>query len=396
MTTPLSSIIGSGHMPMIGEAILLPPHLPPSFTHRGATFITTGSWVRAADTALAGTAFETTDGRLPVAALAGMDNLFGNRQTAAADGFYAAANGSTALRLSQVLGGVQSEIAANVTIPGMVTLTGSSVWGWRLGSRRFVTTRDQSAGTEFSRIYEFDGTALINRFQAADQMEFFWRPRSAANDGNTGLLLSEPGNRLFRTADGGTTWALVTPPVTGLTRLHAKTGLFVVGRNSGGNVYTSPTGAGGSWTTRTLPAGGTVRDVMFTPSGALLAVADNNVIYRSPDDGATWAAVHTRANTAVFGFDPLNSRLIAGVSEQGGPLLISINDGAAWTEAGTGFFENFGTTNYPTYLVQRLETVGRTGTNQPTRLIRGAVGTGSTLTWIGGTGSMLAYYMRVA
>lgn len=381
-------------LPMLGEAVLLPSYLPDTFTHRGATFLRTGAWVRAVDTALAGTVFETVDGQSSPASLLATSNLRGGRQTAAADGFYADANGDT-LRLSQVLGGVQTGLVASQTIPGISTLNGISPWGWRLGSRRFVTVHDNS-GAPFSRIYEYDGTVLTQRFEAASSGEFSTRPRGAANDGDTGLLISAPGN-LFRTTDGGTSWAAVTPPA-GLTRLHAKPGLFAAGRDSAGNVYTSPTGASGSWTTRTLPASTPVYDVLFTPSGALLAVGGNGVIYRSTDDGANWTAVHTRANTALFGFDPFNGRLIAGVSETSGPLLVSSDDGQTWGEAASGFFQNFGVTGYQFYLVQRLETVTVTGAiGGQNRLIRGAVGNGSGVTAAGSSASaIMHYFLRIA
>lgn len=374
-------------LPPLGSYVLFPPGFSDVVTILGATYLRTGAYVLAGDTSLAGTSWETQDGN-SATGLTGLD-FRGSRQLQNGNGFYVNVSGSQFV-LTEIVNGIQTSLGIFSAPNGLTNYSGAS-WGFYIGSRRFIVGYENSNNR--SSIFELTGSTLTARYDVVSGD--FQTSQSACFSGNTALFITQNGSGLIRTTDGGTNWATVTVPATGLTRMDSKTGLFAVGRNSLGIIYTSTTGASGSWTTRTLPASTAVYDVMFTPSGALLALGGNGVIYRSTDDGATWSSVFTRANVAILGYDFRNSRIVAAVSENGGPLLFSTDDGLNWTTVNS-MFQAFGVTAYTSSIVTRLETCGVT--NQPSaqlRLIRGVVGSRSSTTSVGSASSLQHYFIRI-
>ncbi|HET7038521.1 MAG TPA: glycosyl hydrolase [Gemmatimonadales bacterium] len=184
--------------------------------------------------------------------------------------------------------------------------------------------------------------------------------------------LGTTGGGVFKTTDGGLTWA----PVTDSTRMAGSIGAIAVapsdpnvvyvgtgespprGNVSPGNGVYRSTDGGRSWRAAGLAEAGQIGAIMVHPDdpdhvyvaalGHIFGPNDQRGVYRSTDGGATWRRVLFRdANTGAVDLvmDPANPRVLYAALwqarrypwtfESGGPgsgLFKSTDGGDTWTE----------------------------------------------------------------
>ncbi len=155
------------------------------------------------------------------------------------------------------------------------------------------------------------------------------------------------GGGIWRTTNGGTTWApvndfmanlavatlIMNPLDTNVLYAGTGEGFFNADAVRGAGVFKSTNG-GVTWTQ--LPSTATsnfffVNRLAISPDGATLLAATNTGIWRSTNAGTSWTQA-TTLRTLDVDFNPSNSaQAIAG--QANGVVLFSTNGGAAWTAA---------------------------------------------------------------
>lgn len=380
-------------LPPLGSYVLFPPSFANVVDLLGATYLRTGSYVLVGDTSLAGTVWESQDGQI-AAGLTGIDFRGARQSVTTGAGFYAAMTGSN-FRLTEIVNGIQTIVVDSIAPPNGLTNYSGATWGFSIGSRRFVAGYENSNAQ--SSIFELIGTTLTARYDqpATATLQTSWG--GVSTDGSVAIIITNNGSGILRTSDGGTTWASVTTPASDMTRAAAKSGLFAIGRSSVGTVLTSPTGLAGSWTSRNVPGSSGILDVMFTPAGTLIAIGSNGIIHRSTNDGVSWTQVFTRTNAAVMAYDVRNARIACAVSENGGPMLFSQDDGVNWTSVSSFIPSAFGTTVNQFNLVIRIETANVTTMSMNNaRLLKGVVGSRTAVASLPGTAAQASnYFIRI-
>lgn len=164
---------------------------------------------------------------------------------------------------------------------------------------------------------------------------------ATAPQGGTGGLEFYAGNDqgLFISADTCVTWS---KSITGLSALSvwtvAANKSVVCASTSSGVFYSRDNGA--NWTV-TL----STRVYAFAcVGGSIFAGADNAVVEKSVDNGATWtpsAGLASSGNVTALAASPDGTRLFAGTAYENGNanaggVYMSIDSGAHWTAAGAG------------------------------------------------------------
>jgi photosystem II stability/assembly factor-like uncharacterized protein len=159
------------------------------------------------------------------------------------------------------------------------------------------------------------------------------------------MLAGSVGGGIFKTVDGGATWApandfmanlavstIVINPANHLV-LYAGTGEgFYNGDGLRGAGVFKSTDGGTTWNqlaSTNLSAWQYVNRLAVSPAGVLLA-ATRTGIYRSADAGATWTHPGTTETTDIE-FDPTGSKAIA--SGYAGDAFFSNDGGVTWTAA---------------------------------------------------------------
>lgn len=154
------------------------------------------------------------------------------------------------------------------------------------------------------------------------------------------------GGNIFASTDNLTSWNPVSSgtssDLTGIFLLNSA--FFVTG--AGGTLLTSPTGAGGTWTSLVpnTTTASTLRSVAFNPSPLVtnhyVAVGDAGTILTSVD-GVSWTLVAPSAITPPLTQD-LRSVTVGGATAsrflavgQGGAVAFS-DDGVNWSTASSG------------------------------------------------------------
>lgn len=130
----------------------------------------------------------------------------------------------------------------------------------------------------------------------------------------TALIISQAANNTaYLTTNSGGTWSTVTLPATlAAPCLYKAGGLFIlVNGTVSSTYYTSPTGATGSWTTRTAPSD--IRQIIVGASNdRMIAVGstEGNLMYVC-DDAVNWVATTFARRARAFGLN-LASPLLLG------------------------------------------------------------------------------------
>ncbi|KRD71456.1 phage tail protein [Lysobacter sp. Root96] len=91
-----------------------------------------------------------------------------------------------------------------------------------------------------------------------------------------------------RSIDGGTTWSPVSLPLVADVHYVCSNGSGFVAMYSTGGISTSASGAPGTWTDRTNPAGAVVAQGLAFGNGVYVAALTGGTVIRSADDGVTW------------------------------------------------------------------------------------------------------------
>jgi photosystem II stability/assembly factor-like uncharacterized protein len=156
-------------------------------------------------------------------------------------------------------------------------------------------------------------------------------------------ILSGSGGRIYRTADGGTSWTLVSNSVPQLRALHfvdATTG-FAVGD---GGAFLKTTNGGVTFTAQPLAgaAGGQNLSSIDCASATtcLMAVGDSNRLIRTDDGGATSTAV-SPANRRVSAAAFASAGRAVAVGE-GGTTVVSNDAGVNFAPVGARLAGSFG------------------------------------------------------
>jgi len=160
------------------------------------------------------------------------------------------------------------------------------------------------------------------------------------NDPTVVLLGTNNDGVMHRSVDAGSSWVQSNTgiPLTSVTSISWSTTTVdtVVVAGSPNSVAFSVDG-GLTWTAG--GAGPAQVDVLtHTPGGDLLAGDINGVVWRSNDNGATWAVLHTAASSAGITAVQAGDNSAAGVTilvgTELGELFRSMDDGATFATAG--------------------------------------------------------------
>lgn len=151
------------------------------------------------------------------------------------------------------------------------------------------------------------------------------------------------GEGIYRTTDGGTTWAILPSTASGFEYVNR---LAIHPTNTARLLAATPnnlsesTDSGRTWTTRWTRG---VSDVAFQPGNPSRAVASGyGAMAYSNDGGTTWTEVANLPTSTIgsgrieIAFSPsLPSRVYASLDHDGGMVLRSDDGGMTWRKVGT-------------------------------------------------------------
>ena len=176
---------------------------------------------------------------------------------------------------------------------------------------------------------------------------WYYINRLVMHPSNANILLAATNQGLYRSTDGGTTWslrssALQRVPDVQFNPLDGNRAVLGSASDTNGSLMYS-TDAGATWLASNLNVSGRGEIAFSRQAGVVYASVDMNsgMIYRSADNGATWALQATLGHLGNQGWydnalwvDPVNSsHLIAG----GIDLFRSIDGGLSWTQISQWF-----------------------------------------------------------
>jgi photosystem II stability/assembly factor-like uncharacterized protein len=207
------------------------------------------------------------------------------------------------------------------------------------------------AGTKTQGVYKSTDEGL-NWTAANSGIELTMIHDLIASGGNllaavSGRSSACPGaNNVFKSTDNGTTWSLTSGLSGKIVNSFAMKGSFVYAgfsAISGSGLWRSSNN-GNTWQEVASPIEN--GDKIFV-SGNAIIVADDNFIWRSLDDGASWDLVEKFALTGISSFARAGTRLFAA---SGSGMMTSENNGGSWTfspfAGGVASFSSNGTIIY--------------------------------------------------
>ncbi len=166
-----------------------------------------------------------------------------------------------------------------------------------------VTRTDEVSGDEVGSVRKYRGIAVSK----------------------IGIIVVAGGGFVARSEDGGLTWreSYEVKRFAHLAYASRSGALFLVGEE----VWRSLDN-GVTWEETTLSS--SIYALAETPSGLLVAVGDDTIIYRSTDDGAQWTQVgkSTHGSLRFVRATGLGSILAGGKS---GKIMRSDDDGMTWS-----------------------------------------------------------------
>jgi photosystem II stability/assembly factor-like uncharacterized protein len=193
---------------------------------------------------------------------------------------------------------------------------------------------------------QYGQASPLHALFTSDDLGATWTPRMtqvlesvqsvAFVDASVGVAV---GTSIWRTTDGGSTWAKVTTAAltTGDSLLRAAhpagSTLVAVGGGSGGaTLVVRSTDGGQTWSRLTVPAVNLLADVAFSGSGTGLATTTGTTLLSTSDDGATWTStappLSSPSATGVAFADKSTVSLFGFYGE----TLRSTDGGATWSD----------------------------------------------------------------
>lgn len=148
------------------------------------------------------------------------------------------------------------------------------------------------------------------------------------------IYVSSPGGGIWKTVNGGTTWA----PLTDHNSLWMNVFALAIDPVNPNIVYAGMAGsvgiiksldAGATWSAAGSGPSGTVRKILIHPiSPSIVFAAATNGIWRSVNAGASWTQVHTGSKEDLeFKPDDVNIMYASG-----NDVFRSVNNGISWTQ----------------------------------------------------------------
>ena len=147
---------------------------------------------------------------------------------------------------------------------------------------------------------------------------------------NPFIDVANTGPLLLKSTDGGATFATLAPDLQGAifaVWADPQRGLYVAGGDSAGGFFARSADGGLDWTQTMIPGSSYLSGLWVSASGDIYAAG--GAVFKSTDEGATWAVVATPPTeaTAISG-SPDGARIVAS----GAGLLVveSLDGGATW------------------------------------------------------------------
>ena len=159
---------------------------------------------------------------------------------------------------------------------------------------------------------------------------YFYRITSSANN----IFISNTGTtpKVYVSTNLGANWTETNSGLSSYVTALFASGSYVYAGTSAGAYYTSNNGA--NWILSNLTG---VTPMSFVKSGSVLfAGTFGNGVYKSTDNGVTWAGCSSGLTTLnINALGVLGTDIFAGTN-YGGAMYKSTNNGADWTEANNG------------------------------------------------------------
>gem|GEM_PF-2539789 len=153
-------------------------------------------------------------------------------------------------------------------------------------------------------------------------------------DVNNGFAMGS-SSKLYRTSDGGNSWAQVTLSVSSATlnRMLELPGgeLVIAGGTSSGSLILKSSDGGTTWTEKASGGSYAFKDADVSSSGVIYAVGSYGMVMKSSDAGETWAATEGSMFSTVYDVEVLDD-LTAVLSCDNGVFQRTVDGGLNWTE----------------------------------------------------------------
>ena len=151
---------------------------------------------------------------------------------------------------------------------------------------------------------------------------------SLAASSTSAIAVINSGNKIARTTDGST-WSLITLPVTGVWRgVFHKNGVWILTRSDAANCLRS-TDDGITWTTQTIPAARVLSVLSGFDNCWLASGSGTTSCIYSHDQGLTWTTANFPSSVTVINFCETSNGILA----VGGNAVVfrSTDNGVTWT-----------------------------------------------------------------